>query len=229
MFGLITSIYQQFLYFLSPPFCYVCKKSLNYRATFCDLCKNKIGSIPSCSIDLSSDMKIKVLSASAYCDPLKKLVMAKSWSDRNASRELGKIMWEQTQVSSLNFDFVVPIPLHWSRYAYRGFNQAWEIGNVISCMSGKPMADILYRKRRTIFQSYMTPIERRDNVKSVFATKALNEETKYYEKKFLLVDDVMTTGSTLKAAASALIKLRPTAVTAVVGCRVVRQSLFRKG
>ena len=221
MIAYVRSFSRFIAYFLSPPRCSFCKQSLSERVVFCKTCQDFIRPIVSCSLAISPHTTMNVLSVSEYHDPLKTLIMAKRWSDRIASRQLGQIIWEQTGIRHMQFDYIIPIPLHWSRYTSRGFNQAWEIAEVIASRSGKPLADILYRTRRTVFQSYMSRAQRADNVKSVFQCKVSNTQHLYHHKKLLLVDDVMTTGSTLRAAAKTLMMLRPTRLTAAVGCRVL--------
>lgn len=90
---------------------------------------------------------------------------------------------------------VVPVPLHWYRQNWRGFNQSSLIGKQLSNKLGLEYRDCLTRQRYTTPQAKLKSFERHQNIKSVFS---LNSEFIIHNSKILLVDDVWTTGSTLR-------------------------------
>jgi competence protein ComFC len=155
-----------------------------------------------------------------YRDPLKHLLLSKARSDIVTAYDIGHLMWEYTNIRHIAFDYIVPIPLHWTRYAWRGFNQAEEMGKILAHKGDKPLVHLIKRKRSTPFQSSLAPLKRAENVKDVFAINTHNQAL-YHGKHLLLVDDLMTTGSTLKEAGKVLLKLKPRSITAVVACRVI--------
>lgn len=163
---------------------------------------------------------MKVVAVGAYDQPLVSLILAKSSGNRTVANQLGKMAWQESLISNMVFDYVVPVPLHWSRYAWRGYNQADEIARVISKQSKKPLIQLLRRIKRTPFQSYFKETKKRQaNVANVFGLKSV-EKNQYKNKHFLLVDDVMTSGATLKEAAKELFKLKPASITSLVIARV---------
>lgn len=91
-----------------------------------------------------------------------------------------------------------PIPLHWKRQRKRGYNQAEVIARGISSTTGIPVWDGLKRVRSTDTQTNKDAWARRQNVDGVFALK---DPGKPIPKSMWLVDDVITTGSTLESAA----------------------------
>lgn len=97
------------------------------------------------------------------------------------------------------FDRVVPIPLHPGRLRRRGFNQAERIARVVAeeC-SWELDAQGLRRVRRTPSQTALTVEERLANVRGAFAVK---EPLRYAGKSVLIIDDVLTTTSTVREAA----------------------------
>ena len=102
--------------------------------------------------------------------------------------------------SNCQIDVIVPVPLFADREAERGYNQAALLGQHLSATMGVVYsADILKRDRETSQQALLTQEERRSNVRDAFeaseAAKGL---------AVLLVDDVVTTGSTLGECAIAL-------------------------
>ena len=114
----------------------------------------------------------------------------------------------------------VPIPLHWTRFAWRGYNQADEIAQVLAQKRGKPVVHLLQRIQRTRYQAELESPQRKENVKKAFTLRVADKNL-YQDKHIILVDDLMTTGATLQAAAKELFKLKPASITAVVVCRVI--------
>ncbi|MEJ2347991.1 MAG: ComF family protein [Patescibacteria group bacterium] len=92
---------------------------------------------------------------------------------------------------------LVPIPLHWRRKNWRGFNQSEEMGKIIAKEMGWDFdRNLLRRKASTKPQVKFKGIEREENIKNAFKlTKPLSKE-----KTILLFDDVLTTGSTVREA-----------------------------
>lgn len=96
---------------------------------------------------------------------------------------------------------VVPVPLHWWRRWTRGYNQAEAVARELAAGLGVPMLRALRRTRRTPQQLQPSREARRENVRGAF--RAVRGAT-VLGKTVLLVDDVMTTGSTLHEAARTL-------------------------
>jgi ComF family protein len=104
----------------------------------------------------------------------------------------------------LNYDFIIPIPIHLSKKRERGFNQSFIIASRIADEVGLVLNNnILYRHKYTVTQTILDKNERYKNMKDVFSTK--NNEI-LQNKSVLLIDDVLTTGSTVNSAAEILIK-----------------------
>lgn len=205
---------------LAPPMCAYCKIFLDQRTILCDRCLMLIKPITSGSVVINSTYTMKVFAISDYKDPIKSLILAKSSSNIIASKHLGNLLWHLTHVATLDFDYIIPIPLHWTRFAKRGFNQAEEMAKVLAEKSGKPVQQLLQRAKRTPFQSKVLVHERIGNVADAFVLKKLNKNF-YVGKHLLLIDDLSTTGSTLRFAARELARLKPASITAVVAARVV--------
>lgn len=91
---------------------------------------------------------------------------------------------------------IVPVPLHWFRENKRGFNQAKLIGQILSKKLGLAYCDGLKRIRYTRSQTKLKVQQRRSNIKDAFEiTKSYTLNPSPY---VLLIDDVWTTGSTLR-------------------------------
>jgi ComF family protein len=117
-------------------------------------------------------------------------------------------------------DFLVPVPLHKSRQASRGFNQSQMISRKLSRLLDVPLGPFhLRRIRPTPSQFQMkSKKERRENLKGAFSVTGRHP---FGGKRICLVDDVVTTGSTLGACADALMESGARRVVAVTVARTV--------
>lgn len=104
-------------------------------------------------------------------------------------------------------DGLVPVPLHPSRQATRGYNQAQLLARHLSDGSGIPVMDVLRRTRNTVSQTTLSGRERRENVEKVFVLDP--DWYPHQGRCYVLVDDVRTTGATLGACAEALSAANP--------------------
>lgn len=97
---------------------------------------------------------------------------------------------------------VVPIPLYWHKENIRGFNQASLFGEKLSLKFNLLFSDkILVRKKNVPSQTKLTQKEREENVKGIFSVSPNIHNSLF---NILLVDDVWTTGATLKEATRVL-------------------------
>ena len=96
---------------------------------------------------------------------------------------------------------VIAVPLHWRRQNWRGFNQAEIVATIVAdSLRLELMTDKLIRKQITGPQTKLNKIQRQTNVSQAFAIK----EKESLPEKVLLIDDVWTTGATMKAAGKVL-------------------------
>lgn len=102
-------------------------------------------------------------------------------------------------------DFIIPVPLHKKRLKERGYNQVEGFGKSLSAILDIPYDDqLLFRKLHTKTQTKKDLLGRADVIATVFDVAASQE---HQNKHFLLIDDVITTGSTLEACSKALLKI----------------------
>jgi ComF family protein len=114
-------------------------------------------------------------------------------------------------------DVIVPVPLHFWRQWQRGFNQAQLVAAPLANSQRKPLCRALIRIKATAKQSLQdSRAARARNLKEAFAIRSDRAMRSLHDKHVLLVDDVMTTGATLRAAARALRPAKPASVSAVV-------------
>ena len=114
-------------------------------------------------------------------------------------------------------DVLVPLPLHRARLRSRGFDQTLELARPLARALGLPLRDdLLARARATAPQSRLDAAARRRNLRGAFTARS----SRPLPAHVALVDDVMTTGATLHAAADALLRAGVARVDAWVCARV---------
>ena len=117
---------------------------------------------------------------------------------------VGKVLGKQLQNSDRfkDIDIIVPVPLHISKLKKRGFNQSELFARGLEkSMKAIVIDDNLYRKVASSTQTKKSRWERYKNVNDIFG---IRDASLFENKKLLLVDDVITTGSTIEGCASIL-------------------------
>lgn len=125
--------------------------------------------------------------------------------EEKVGTKLGKLLSVEIMHAQLFNDVsvIIPVPLHKNKIRLRGYNQSELIANGMKDVWNIPVAaDLLLRKVATTTQTHKSRFERFQNVDNVFEIK--NKEN-FVGKHVLLIDDVITTGSTIAACASAFL------------------------
>ncbi len=216
-----------------PGKCVVCHQGVEQGARFCQSCNDTLTQMedrPQCmlcgapvAIDNSPCQRCegrgyrsfaRVARLAVFEGPLHDLILRykfyHSWpiGELLADRaiRLGRIreVIEETEL-------LVPVPLHPVRQVSRGFNQADVFARRIGKHFQKKMVDPLIRVRKTQAQSLQTSKRARfENMRNAFALKKRGMVT---GKRITLVDDIITTGSTLKSAVNALKEDNPRSIS----------------
>ena len=120
------------------------------------------------------------------------------------------------RLAGRRFDLIVPVPLHPAKKRERGFNQAEVLATVLRRRCRLRVEDALQRTRYTETQTHFDRDERMQNLKGAFR---LRRGSNVQDLRMLLVDDVLTTGSTLSECASVLKKAGALSVHAATAAR----------
>ncbi len=145
-----------------------------------------------------------VLRLGPYDGPLRELVLRMKHGSGEGLAELLGLLWAEEagpRLRALGATAVVPVPLHWRRRWARGYNQSEALARALAGRLGIPCRPrCLRRVRHTPVQTRQAPSERPRNVRDAFRARpgACSGQV------VLLVDDVLTTGSTASEAARAL-------------------------
>jgi len=126
---------------------------------------------------------------------------------------------------------VIPVPLHPSKYSQRGFNQSRSLATAALGFLRKShpewrltlASSTLLRQRATESQAGLTPRQRRLNVRGAFT---VSDPTRVTAQHVLIVDDILTTGATARAAAQALVRAGAASVWVATLARAQRGARF---
>jgi ComF family protein len=228
-----------------PPSCLACGRPIAGEGGLCSDCWGRLTLIerPFCerlAIPFTFDLGEAALSAEAIADPppferlraavlydeiARQLVHGLKYRDH---LELVRWMalWMSRAGADLidDADLIVPVPLHWRALWWRRFNQSAALAAAIAERTGKPaLLDGVSRIRATGNQVGKGRKARDANVRGAFRVAAKNRLA-LAGRRVLLIDDVYTTGATVKAVTRALKRAGAAAVDALVFARVARDA-----
>lgn len=115
-------------------------------------------------------------------------------------------------------DIIVPVPISFTHWVDRGYNQSLLLAHELSLILEVPMKEALTRRSGDYSQAGLTRAQREQLKADCFQLKQ-REPLALSDKNLLLVDDVMTTGTTLRHCAQVLMEGFPTSVSALTVCR----------
>ncbi len=232
---------------LYPPVCLACRRAIGEHGGLCPSCWSAMRFIerPFCErlgtpfeADLAAGESGRMVSAAAIADPpvfararavarfedgpARLLVHRLKYGDRlELAEPMGRWMARAGAELLSEADLLVPVPLHRLRLARRRFNQSAALAQAIGEISGVPLkSDILTRPKPTPPQVGLTRRLRVKNMQGAFEV-AIGRRIELAERRVVLVDDVMTSGATLNAAARILLRAGAKQVDALVFARVV--------
>lgn len=183
--------------------CEVCGQVLNKVEQQCPACAKRRLSLQ------------QVRTAVFFQEPVQSLIHKFKYENMFAlAAELGEMMVQAWPVWRQPIEFIVPIPLHARRYRERGYNQSELLARHLAQRLHIPLeTQALQRQRYTQPQVHLSAAERQANVADAFAVCSNLRGSKFLGRHVLLVDDVLTTGATLSAAAGVLYEAGATAVS----------------
>jgi ComF family protein len=176
------------------PACARCAASLGARRDYCGACA---GRLFACRL---------IRAAAAHRGPAASLVHAfKFRGSPSAARAAGQVMARELarRPELSGFDALLPIPLHPRRERERGYNQAELLARELSAATKLPLLNLLERRRAAAPSWRLGRAARREELSGAFGIR-VDAEKDVRDGKFLLVDDVCASGTTLEECALAL-------------------------
>lgn len=196
---------------ITPPFCAKCSEPFSGAITqtfSCANCEHRI---------LHFDSAVAAYRSRG---PVRKLVHAFKYGHQRHLRHpladwLGETM-RDPRLRDRRFDLIVPVPLHPARQRERGFNQATLLAELLAPRVAVPLRPALERIRYTRTQTAYDRAERKENLRDAFR---LRKNMDVRQLHVLLIDDVLTTGSTLSECARVLKEAGAISVYAATAAR----------
>jgi len=225
--GYLYDIWDDFLSLLFPRHCYACGNHLLRNENL--ICTHCYISIPRTNYHIIPDNPVEQLfwgrcpiyKAAAFSfyskgSRIRKLIHNLKYRGiKDIGAELGRIYGQSLRSSGFTYgiDVIIPVPLHPSKQRKRGFNQSEYISMGLSEVTGLPLdLKSFTRIASSETQTKRSRYERWKNVEGIFA---VTDYERLKGKHILLVDDVITTGSTLDACAGELLKIEDVKVSVV--------------
>jgi competence protein ComFC len=180
---------------LFPRYCLECKQPGKY---ICDSCISKVAHGGWRGIDYSVFKYEGVIRRAIIALKYK---FATDLVDELVAACIGRSVNQYSLFSNQKSICLVPIPLHWHRHNWRGFNQAELIGEKLAKqMKWDFVPDLLLRTKESTPQVQLKGVGRRKNLNGVFSVNPIRKSLILNHESLVLFDDVYTTGSTIKEA-----------------------------
>ena len=206
-------------------FCPDCWRQIDFLVGGCDCCGLPLQAtdVERCAACLANPPRVdRMRAVVAYDQQSRDIPLRLKYGRKVAlAKMMAKYMTPLIDCDGAD-SLLVPVPLHRSRLWQRGFNQAAIVARELASRTGI-RADVISLKRvkRTPPLKGMTQLQRRKAVASAFAS-----DDDVRGMRVILVDDVLTTGSTANACARALKRAGASRVELVTWARVVRPTQF---
>ncbi len=218
---MLAALFDPFLTLLYPPRCLVCRtlgesglcaacasQILPIAAPFCAVCGHTLTDSRCANCAAQAPAFRCSRSLGAYDGVLRHTIHQFKYRDRSQlAVPLGRLLAEYarahaSELNALHFDVLLPMPMHPVRQRVRGYNQSERLARVLSSELDLPLlTGVLVRARPTRPQVGLSGEARRTNLRGAFT---VSQPDSVQGKTLLLVDDVVTSGSSLHECAAAL-------------------------
>ena len=205
------NILKQILYaglnIVFPSKCPICDNNIvKYPSIICKHCKEKLDKQIFPIYSFSKNIN-KIISCTNYTEMAKKCIHTIKYQKIKqiiyTFKDIIKKIIENTLINE-KIDIIIPIPMHKKQYIKREFNQSEIIAKIISKEFNIPiLTKNLIKIKHTPSQTQLNKTKRKTNLNNVFIIK---NQKQLIGKNILLVDDIITTGTTIDTCAKILLK-----------------------
>ncbi|GGJ30347.1 amidophosphoribosyltransferase [Deinococcus roseus] len=181
-----------------PQLCPGCQQALTTPAALCERCTPTQAQLTSESVLLDTTAEHLIYLGAAEGKWRRMVHALKYQNNTGIARSLGPTL-ARSVPQAWKLDVLCPVPLHPRRERERGYNQSRLLAEAVGQHLHLPTRDLLKRVIYTHQQAKLHHTERQHNLKGVFALNASAQNL-----NILLIDDVLSTGATLRASAEVL-------------------------
>ncbi len=174
-----------------------------FPAATCSVCGRELSSGDICiACSVKKPPYDRVFSATVYDGTVKEMLQQFKYQRQTGyKRFLGELLYDSLPRDDISIDILTFVPLHWTRQIARGYNQAALLAREIARKEGvRVHYDVLRKVRRTPAQVGLELRQRAKNLNRAFEARDVEG------KRVMVIDDVITSGSTALAVAAALKK-----------------------
>ncbi|MDR0329363.1 MAG: ComF family protein [Rickettsia sp.] len=219
----ISRLYNYLIDYILPARCLSCAEMTATKEGFCLNCWKKLDFItkPYCNIcGCRLDISILDNMCCAKCfqhkpwydvsrslikfnEHSKEIIHAFKYQDKTIfSKTFSKLLYRQYHSKFQDIDLIIPVPMNRFKRLFRMYNPALIMAQEISKLLKKPVnPDVLIKSRWTKSQTFLSKKEREKNLSN---SLIFNKKYQIIDQKILLVDDVLTTGTTINKCAKIL-------------------------
>lgn len=219
-----NAMFNYVLNLIFPPKCIFCGEilSASVKINICGSCFNKIPFMKENYLRRSNEPHAgescdAIVCVCEYSGIIKEAIRRYKFSNKSSYyRVFGKLLSDKVKkmTNFWKFDIIISVPLHKDRESFRGYNQSYLISKILSKGLGiEESSYLLKRMVRTDTQSLLSRNERIFNVRGAFKVA---DPGKVKGKTILLVDDILTTGSTINECSRVLKENGASCVVAAV-------------
>lgn len=214
-------MFERILDLIFPPKCIFCNKILKFGSDICicESCRKKIPYFNDRNINLikSNNYFDDIICICEYSGIIKEALIRYKFSNRPSfGRTFAKLIYERVKemTDCEEFDIIICVPLHRKKEQIRGYNQSYLISKQLGKLLGiEANKNLLIRTRNTDSQSLLNRVERLRNLKDAFSVTDANSVK---DKSIIVVDDILTTGTTLNECCKVLKDAGARKITAAV-------------
>ncbi|OLS01842.1 ComF family protein [Tissierella creatinophila] len=203
------------LIFPTKNLCYFCNEDeLKIENYICRSCRNNI-EIVNKEVFLDSSFISECYYTTIYDRFMKDIIRRYKFNDKSfLYKPLGEILLKTIYEKNLDkkVDLIAFVPSHRRKEAIRGYNQSELLAMFVSKELHIPLLKTLIKSNHTLDQHFLDKEDRKHNLKDVFKVKRKEDVE---EKSILLIDDIITSGSTMEECAMELIKNEAKAIFAL--------------
>lgn len=186
--------------------CLFCGNEEDIKNYICNYCKDNMEYLNR-EVDLDSPYLGKVVYSLFYNEFIReKIYLYKYENYGYLYKSLGEILLKTIYEKNLmeNIDVITYVPIHRRRKAIRGYNQSELIAKYLSKILDIPLSrEKLIKIKHTKPQNKLNRYDRMKNIEGVFK---IVDSTEFENKEILIIDDIITTGSTIKECAKVLLE-----------------------
>ena len=214
-------MFNEILEQIFPTTCGMCGK-IN-KESLCNKCKTKINKEIICKTQFKymNGEFVKYIYLFKYESELRKIMLSYKFKEKIYLYEFFvKIILKNEKLYKFleKYDIIIPVPLHYKKLKYRGYNQCELISSKIAenIKTLQARNDILIKIKNNLRQSSLSLEERKNNVKDVYLIKnSEKNKLEIKDKNILIFDDICTTMSTMNECIKVLKDLEPNSIGAL--------------